>query len=326
MQRRDFITLLGSAMATWPVALRAQQTGKVPRIGMVYPGPKVRAPSVVEAVLSGLRTSGYTAPAQVELVLRFTENDPARVTPLVTEIIASKVDVLFAVGPAVLRASRAAIQTVPIVAFDLESDPVENGTVASLAHPGGNITGLFLAFPDFTTKWLQLLKEIVPDLSRVAVLWDPTTGSMQKKAVDGAAELLNVTLDILEVQAPADFDGAFNSASQRGAGALLALSAPVFSATGAKLAELAILHNLPAITLFPDFARAGGLMAYGPNLLDTMRQAGVMIAKVLHGTKPADLPIERPTKFELVVNTKTAKALHIAFPTSVLVRADEVIE
>jgi putative ABC transport system substrate-binding protein len=326
MQRRDFITLLGSSMATWPVALRAQQAGKVPRIGMVYPGPKVRAPPVVEAVLSGLRTAGYAAPAQVELVLRFTDSDPARVMPLVAEIVESKVDVLFAVGPAVLRASRAAIQTVPIVAFDLESDPVENGTVASLAHPGGNITGLFLAFPDFTTKWLQLLKEIVPDLSRVAVLWDPNTGSMQKKAVEGAAELLNVTLDILEVQAPADFDRAFNSASQRGAGALLALSAPIFSATAAKLAELAILHNLPAITLFPDFARAGGLMAYGPNLLDTMRQAGVMIAKILQGTKPADLPIERPTKFELVVNTRTAKTLHVAFPTSVLVRADEVIE
>lgn len=330
MGRREFVGLFGGAAATtlWPLAARAQQAGNVPRIGMLYPGPDTAALPRVEAVLTGLRGAGYLAPAQIELVLRVTNGDPARIAPLVAEIIASNVDVLLAIGPAVLQTSRAAIQTVPIVAVDLESDPVDNGTVASLAHPGGNVTGLFLAFPDFTTKWLQLLKETVPQLSRVAVLWDPSTGSMQKKAVDSAAELLNVTLDILEVQSPADFDGAFNSASQRGAGALLMLSSPIFGsgANGQRLAELAIRHNLPAITLFPDFARAGGLMAYGPNLLDTFRQAGVMIAKILRGAKPADLPIERPTKFELVVNTKTAKALGIALPTSVLVRADEVIE
>jgi putative ABC transport system substrate-binding protein len=173
------------------------------------------------------------------------------------------------------------------------------------------------------------VKETVPELSRVAVLWDPSTGTMQKKAVEGAAELLGVTLVILEVQSPADFDGAFSSASQRGAGALIMLSSPIFSATGAagpKLAELSLFHKLPAVSLFPDFARAGGLAAYGPNLLDMFRQAGVIVAKVLKGSKPGDVPIERPSKFELVVNTRTAKALHVVFPTSVLVRADDVIE
>jgi len=328
MERRTFITLLGGTAAAWPLAARALQAGNVPRIGMLYPGPEAATPSRVEALLTGLRSAGYLAPAQIELVLRVTNGDPARIAPMLAEIIAANVDVLFAVGPAVLRTARAATQTIPIVALDLESDPVENGTVASLSHPGGNVTGLFLAFPDFTTKWLQLLKETVPELSRVAVLWDPSTGLMQKKAVERAAESLGVTLDILEVQSPADFDGAFNSASQRGAGALLMLSSPIFSATGAtgqKLAELAILHKLAAITLFPDFARAGGLVAYGPNLLDMFRQAGIIIAKVLQGSKPADLPIERPSKFELV-NTRTAKTLHVVFPTSVLVRADEVIE
>jgi putative tryptophan/tyrosine transport system substrate-binding protein len=329
MRRRDFLGILSGAMAAWPIMASAQQAGNVPRIGMVYPGPDAAAPPRVESLLTGLRSAGYLAPAQIELVLRVTNGDPARIAPMVAEIIASNVDVLFAVGPAVLRTARAATQTIPIVAIDLESDPVDNGTVASLAHPGGNVTGLFLAFPDFTTKWLQMLKETVPGLSVVAVLWDPTTGTMQKKAVEGAAELLGVTPVIVEVQSPADFDAAFSSASQRGAGALIMLSSPIFSATGAvgpKLAELSLFHKLPAVSLFPDFARAGGLLAYGPNLLDIFRQGGVIVAKVLQGSKPGDLPIERPSKFELVVNSRTAKALHVVFPMSLLVRADEVIE
>ena len=324
--RRKFVACLGGVMVAWPLAARAQQVGKVPRIGMVFPGSQAVAPSRVEAVLDGLREAGYLAPAQVELVLRIADGDPSRFAPLVAEIIASNVDVFYAFGPALLQAVRSATQTVPIVAVDLESDPVDSKLVASLAHPGGNVTGVFLAFPEFTTKWIELLKETVPGLSRVAVLWDPSTGSMQKKAVEGAARSLKVMSEILEVQTPSDFDGVFNSASQRGVDALLMLSAPVISTNVQKLAELAILHNLPAVTLFPDFARAGGLMAYGPDPLALFRQAGIMTGKVLQGTKAADLPIERPTKFELVVNAITAKALRIAFPTSVLLRADEVIE
>jgi putative ABC transport system substrate-binding protein len=326
MQRREFITLLGGAAVAWPIAARAQQAGEVPRIGIVYPGPQAAAPPRVEAVLNGVRAAGYLAPAQIELVLRVTDGDPARITPLVAEIIASNVNVILALGAPALRAFRSATQTIPIVALDLESDPVDIGMVASIAHPGGNITGLFVAFPEFTAKWLELLKETIPQLSRVAILWDPSTGSMQKKAVERAAGLLNVMLEILEVQTLSDFNEAFSSASRRGAGALLMLSSPVFGANAQKAAELAILYNLPAVTLFPDFARAGGLMAYGPNLLGMYRQVGVMIGKVLQGTKPADLPIERPTKFELVVNLKAAKALGLTVPGTVIARADEVIE
>jgi putative ABC transport system substrate-binding protein len=328
MQRRDFLGVLGSA-AAWPLVARAQQAGRASKVGMLYLGPEELAASRVEALMTGLRSGGDFAAAKIELVLRLTKGNPERIAPLVTEIFASNVDVFFATGPAVVRACRAVTETVPIVAIDLESDPVADGTVASFSHPGGNLTGVFLAFPDFTSQWLQLLKETIPELSRVAVLWDPSTGVMQRKAVEGAAQLLGVTLDILEVRSPADFDGAFSSARQRGAGAMLMLSSPVFSGTGAngqKLAELSILHNLPAITIYTDFPRSGGLMAYGPNLLDTIRQTGVMVAKVLQGSKPADLPIERPSKFELVVNTRTAKALHLVFPTAVLLRADEVIE
>jgi putative ABC transport system substrate-binding protein len=210
--------------------------------------------------------------------------------------------------------------------LDLESDPVDSGLVASLAHPGGSITGVFLAFPDFATKWLQLLKETIPQLSRVAVLWDPSTGTMQKRSVEGAAEALKVTLQILGVPRPSDLDEAFDSASRGGASGVLMLSSPVIGGNVQKVAELAILHHLPAITLFPDFARAGGLMAYGPSLLGTWRQAGVMIGKVLQGTKPADLPIERPAQFELVINLKTAKALGLKVPLTLQTSADEVID
>jgi putative ABC transport system substrate-binding protein len=327
MQRREFITLVGSAAASWSLAARAQQqTGKAPKVGLVYPGPEAAAPPRVEALLNGLRAAGYLAPAQVDLALRVADGDPSRIMPLVKEVVDSNVDIFFATGLAVLRAIQSVSPTIPIVMLDLESDPVDIGLVASLAHPGGNVTGVFLAFPDFATKWLGLLKETIPQLSRLAVLWDPSTGTMQKKSVEGAAEAFKVTLQILEVPRPFDLDEAFVSASREGAGAVLMLSSPVIGGNVKKTAELAILHHLPTITLFPDFGRAGGLMAYGPNLLGTWRQAGVMIGKVLQGTQPADLPIERPTEFELVINMKTAKALGLKVPLSLQASADEVID
>jgi putative ABC transport system substrate-binding protein len=166
---------------------------------------------------------------------------------------------------------------------------------ASLAHPGGNVTGIFLAFPELSAKWVELLKETIPQLSRVAILWDPSTGPMQKTAAEGAAELLKISPEVLEVKTPTDFDEAFNSASRQGANAMLMLGSPLTTVMGQRAAELAILHNLPTVYLDSGFARAGGLMSYGPNLPDMFRQAGVMTGKVLQGTKPADLPIELPT-------------------------------
>jgi putative ABC transport system substrate-binding protein len=326
MNRRAFITLIGGAALAWPLAARAQQAGKAPRVGMLYPGPQAAVAVRVEAMMNGLRGSGYQSPAQVELILRVADGNPARIAPMVSEIVRSNVDVIFANGPEVLQAFRWEKTTIPIVAMDLESDPVENGTVASLAHPGGTITGLFLAFPDFTTKWLELLKETIPQLTMVAVLWDPATGTMQKTAIEHAAKSLDLKLDILEVRIRADFGAAFVAAKERRAGAVLMLSSPLFGSSVRPAAELALQGHLPAVTLFPDFARAGGLMAYGPNLLDMYRQSGVIIGKVLQGKKPADLHIERPTQFELVVNLRTAKALGITIPTSILLLANEVIE
>jgi putative ABC transport system substrate-binding protein len=328
MRRREFVWLLGGVATSmfWPPAARAQQISKVPRIGFLYPGPRAAVAARIEAMLNGLRAAGYSAPAQVELIVRVAEGDPTRVAPMAAEIVGQSVDVIFANGPAVLQAVRSATQSIAIVALDLETDPVASGLVASVAHPGGNITGLFLDFPDFTAKWLELLKESNAKLSRVAVLWDPATGPTQMKAVEQAAGSLNIQLDVSEVRTASDFDAAFASASRRGAGAALLLSSPLIAPNVQILAELAILHRLPAITLFPDFARAGGLLAYGPNLLDMYRQTGFMGGKILQGAKPAELPIERPTRFELVLNLRTAKTLGISIPTSILLRADEVIE
>jgi putative tryptophan/tyrosine transport system substrate-binding protein len=322
-KRRAFITLVAGAAVAWPLAARAQQAGSVPRVGLVYPGPQAGAPARVQAVLEGLRAAGY---AQAEIVLKVADGDPSRIMPLVTEVIASKVDVLFAIGPAVARAAQSATQTLPIVANDLESDPVSTGWATSLAHPGGNMTGVFMAYPDFATKWLGLLKDTLPRLSRVAVLWDPSTGSFQKKSIEAAAKVSELTLETVEVRTPSDLDGAFDSAKRGGADALVMLSSPLIAANVRKEAELALLQKLPAITLFSDFPRAGGLMAYGPNLLAAIRDAGGMVAKVLHGTKPADLPIQRPSKFELVINHKTADALGLTLPDTLLSLADEVIE
>jgi ABC-type uncharacterized transport system substrate-binding protein len=325
VKRREFIAGLGGATA-WPFTARAQQMPEVPRVGFVYAGSKAAAAVRIEAILSGLRVSGYAPPKQVEIVARTAEGDPAQIVPLVAEVIRKNVNVFIVNGPVVLHAAHLATRTVPIVALDLETDPVASGVAANLARPGGNITGVFLDFPDFTAKLMEILVESNPKLSRAAVLWDPSTGTVQMESVKKAAEKLNVELDVLKVLRPSDFDTAFPMASQRGAGGMVMLSSPLIAPNVQVLAELALRHRFPAITLFPDFARAGGLLAYGPNLLSLHRLTGVLAGKILHGANPSELPIERPTKFETVLNMRTADALGISIPTSLFLRADEVIQ
>jgi putative ABC transport system substrate-binding protein len=324
MRRRAFIAIAGGT-AGWPLAARGQQSSSVPRIGVVFTDPKAEGSLGLQAVRDGLRAGGYS---KVEFVSRAGYGESSRSIPLLMEIIASKVDVLVAQGPAQVQAARSATQTLPIIAFDLESDPVDTGWAASLSHPGGNITGIFMAFPEFAAKWLGLLQETLPRLSHVAVLWDPSTGSFQKKSIEAAAKASDLTLETMEVRVPSEFDGAFDSAKRGGADALIMLSSPLigYVANERKEAELAILHKLPTIGMFTEFAQAGGLMAYGPDILDAYREQGGMVAKVLHGRKPADLPIQRPTKFELVINVKAAKALGLTLPPTLLARATEVIE
>jgi putative ABC transport system substrate-binding protein len=241
-------------------------------------------------------------------------------------LVKRNVRVLFAAGPVAVRYMRAATTTIPIVALDLESDPVNSGLVQSIARPGGNLTGLFFDFPEFSAKWLQLLAEAVPNLSRLAVLWDPTTAPVQLDTVSTEAGSRGLGLQVLPVQAPGEFDDSFRAARSQRADGLLILSSPLFGSNSRPLAELAAKYRLPAITLFPEFAQVGGLLAYGTNLIDLYVQAGALVGKILAGARPQDLPVERPSRFRLVVNLKTAKMLGVEIPPTLVARADEVIE
>lgn len=323
MQRREF--LMGAAGATlWPLAARAQQLSKVAKIGFLYPGILAAAPTRIAALEDGLRAAGI-AKGQIEVVMRQADGDPSRMPALAAELVAANVDVITAVSPSAVRAARS-ITTIPVVVNDLETDPIASGLIKSFAHPGGNITGVFFDFPDFATKWLELLKETLPQLSSLVAMWDPTTGDVQRKAIEAAAQHLNIRLEVIDVRTMSDLENAFAKAAERRPDAVLMLSSPIFGTSPQRIADLCMQYRLPAISLFTEIARAGGLMAYGTNLLDTFRQTGTMVGKVLLGASPADLPVERPSKFELVVNLKTAKILGVTVPTSVLLRADDVIE
>jgi putative ABC transport system substrate-binding protein len=235
------------------------------------------------------------------------------------------VSVLYAVGPAAVRAATQATSTVPIVAMDLESDPVASGWARSLARPGGNVTGLFLNFPELAGKWLQLLRDADPGVHAVGILWDSATGSTQLDAVKVAAQSFRMDLSVLPVRTADDFDDALRTGLKDGVKAVVVLSSPVFDVNSARVAALTSRNRLPAISAFREFTDAGGLMAYGPDLKEFFRRSALYVAKIIEGAKPGDLPIEQPTKFQLVINLKTAKALGLTIPPSLLLRADEVI-
>jgi putative tryptophan/tyrosine transport system substrate-binding protein len=325
MKRRAFVTLLGGA-AAWPLAARTQQPSKTSKVGILYPGMAAALPSRVAGFRDGLRAAGYRETDNIELLSRAADGDPTRITRLAMELAERKVDVMVPVSPAAVHAALAASATIPIVALDLESDPIASGLIENLSRPGGQVTGVFFDFPEFGKKWLELLKEAMPQLARVAVLWDPATGTVQMKAVESAGKLLNVKLEILEVRGAANLDDSILAAGRKGVDALLMLSSTVFGTNPERIAALTLGLRLPAVSLFPDFARAGGLIAYGVDPVNYFRQGGSLVAKVLRGAKPAELPAELPTKFELVINVKTARSLGITFPTALLLRADEVIE
>jgi putative ABC transport system substrate-binding protein len=326
MQRREFLlALAGGTAVAWPMSTQAQQQLQLRQVGVLYTGPKSAAPSRVASILSGLEAGGLPSD-KLTIIVRVTDGDPSLLQPMAAELVDRKVDVIMALGPASLRAARAATTSIPIVAGDLESDPLSTGFIAENRRPGGNVTGLFLDFPDFSKKWLQALKEAVPQNTVVAVLWDSATGRHQRNAVETAAAELNLTLAVLEVRVSEDLEPAFQSAKDKGAGGLVALSSPLIGGNTKLLADLAMKYRLPAITLFADFARDGGLMAYGPSIQAVTRQEGVMVAKILLGANPAETPIQTPTRFEFVLNLKTAKTLGVVIPAPTLLRADEVIE
>jgi putative ABC transport system substrate-binding protein len=324
VKRREFVALVGGT-AAWPFGAGAQQSANLLQVGFLYPGPQAAALSRIKAAQTGLHAGGLSQD-QVTIIPAVTGSDATLLAPLAADLVARKVDLILAQSGAAVRAAQAATSTIPIVALDLESDPIASGFIATNARPGGNITGVFLDFPDFSKKWLEALKETIPVLSRVAVLWDPAMAPLQLHAIEAAAQTLNLKLLVLQVRSLADIEPALQSAANQGAEALLLLASPLIGGNPKLFGEITVKHRLPAITLFTDFAREGGLLAYGPHLLSLVRQQGVLAAKILQGAKAAETPIEAPTKFEFVVNYRTAALLGIAVPASILLRADEVID
>jgi len=234
--------------------------------------------------------------------------------------------VIYARGPASVAAAVQATRTIPIVAIDLESDPIAKGFAKSLARPGGNVTGIFLDLPELSAKQLQLIREIVPKLSRVALLGDPQDNAAQLRATERAAKTFGVEVQTFEGRTAAELDAGLEGASRIRAGAVLIFSSPIVFAHSTRIAAIARDKRLPTVSLFTEFAEAGGLLTYGPSIREAQRRCGVYVGKILSGAKPRELPIERPEKFELVINLKTAKALGLTIPPSLLLRADQVID
>ena len=307
-----------------PLAADAQQAGKVPRIGVLLsftePDPRV------EALKQGLRELGWIEGQNVGLEYRYA-NKLEQLPNLAVELVRLRVDVIVTGGEAGIRAARNATSTTPIVIAN-SGDPVGTGLITSLSRPGGNMTGLSLLTPELGGKRLELLKETVPKVSRVAVLWNPTNAVkvLELKSTEVAAKALGVMVTSFEVRAPKDFDRAFAAIGRERPTALITLTDPLTRGHKEQIAELAARRRLPMIAENREFAEAGGLLTYGASLRDLYRRAATYVDKILKGAKPADLPVEQPTKFELVINLKTAKALGLTIPQSVLLRADEVIQ
>ena len=326
MRRRDLIVLLGGAAAAWPLAARAQQADKVARIGSLRHGSAAANADRIEAMRAGLRQLGYVEGKNIVIEFRWAETVD-QLPELATELVRMNVDVIFAPSSTEVEAARQATKTIPIV-FAVHADPVGIGHVASLPRPGGNITGLTMLMTDLAAKELEILKEAVPQATRIGVLWNPTTPSHPPavQAVKDAGEKLGVELRMVPARTAEDFDGALASMAAERVGAFLVLGAPLVLSHRARLAELALKYRLPSMFGIREPVEAGGLMSYAADLKDLTRRAAVYIDKILKGAKPADLPVEQASKYELFINLKTAKAIGLTMPEAFLLRADKVIE
>jgi putative ABC transport system substrate-binding protein len=316
MKRRKFMLLAGAAATICPLSARAQAPRK-PRVGMAFrPNPDAGQRDR-EIVVAALRDLGWIDGQNVTLDVRWRDEE-------IEDLVRLKVDVLFLTNPIRVQIGSKLTQTIPIIGHDLESDPIASGFAQSLARPGKNITGIWLDIPEIVGKQLQYLRYALPDLRRVAVLWDDRL-DVPFRAMEAAARSEGISVQAAasdESQVESAIVGLMESRPQ----ALLALTSPWVARAQRRIAELALLNRLPSLCGFTTFPAVGGLMAYGPDYDATLRHAVVYIDRILKGAKPGDLPIERPTKFELVVNLKTAKALGLTLPASLLLRADKVIE
>jgi putative ABC transport system substrate-binding protein len=325
MQRRAFITLLGGAAVAWPLGALAQQGVKLYRIGIL--SPELPPPGFLEAFRQGLSELGYVEGQTVALEVRSAEGYGQRLAPLANELVRLKVDVIVAINTPSVQAAKKASATIPIVMTRI-ADPVKSGLVGSLSRPGGNITGLSFMVDELSGKLLALLKDTLPSVSRVAVLWyEPNPGAdIAVGAIKAASRELGVELLLLPVHGPADLIGAFQAATRGRVEALIVIEDVVATQHRVEILNLAATHSLAVISLYKAFAEAGALLAYGPSLSAMYRRTAYYVDRILKGASAADLSVEQSTKSDLVINLKTAKALGVTIPPTLLARADEVIE
>ena len=327
MQLIAVVVALGPALAS--LDAEAQESRRVARVGWLSADRAVN-PHFREAFLQGLRDLGYVEGRDVVMEYRDAEGNLERLPALAAELVALKVDVIVAGATLQALVAKRATTTIPVV-FIGAGDPVTSGLVTSLARPGGNVTGLSMLFPEIVTKRLELLKQVVPRVDRIAFLWQPgavgerTEQDVLKRA-EVAGRALGVRIQSVEARGPADLEKAFSAMTSARAGALVLSSSNMFQRERRRLVELAAKSRLPGVYGFREYVDAGGLMSYGPHAPDVFRRGATYVDKILRGAKPGDLPVEQPTKFELVINLKTAKALGLTIPPSVLGRADQVIE
>jgi putative ABC transport system substrate-binding protein len=317
--------VLAVGLVLAPLGAEAQQVVRVPRIGLltlVVSGPNLNSKAFEQA----LHELGWVEGETIAIEYRSAAGQLDRLRDHAAELVRLQVDVIVASSSQAVQVARQATQRIPIVALDLETDPVASGLAASLARPGGNLTGVFLDQPGLGGKWLELLREAVPEVRRVAALWDAAMNPAPVRATEVVARSLGVPLHIREVRGPHELASAFEAITRGRARALLVFQSPMLFVHHARIAELAVTSRLPTIALFREFAQVGGLLSYGPSIQEVFRRAAFFIDKILKGAKPGDVPIERPYKFELVINMKTAKALGLTIPPTLLLQASQVIE
>jgi putative ABC transport system substrate-binding protein len=333
MRRRDFLPVLGGAAVAWPLGALAQQRTRIPRIGVLVPG-HAEGPDATRGMLNtiveGLHDLGYTDGQNVIFERRFGESNPDRLRRAAAELVERQVDVIVALSTTAARPARQATSLIPIVAIAM-ADPVEDELVASLARPGGNVTGTTFLGPELVAKRLQLLREVVPQLSRVAVLWHPRaygdrTMAGMLKEIESASQTLGIQLQLAPAAGPDDIANAFSAMIKERAAAFTVFPSPMLFAEYPRIARLASDNRLPAIYAAREGADVGGLMSYGANLPDLSRLTAAYVDRILKGANPAELPVQQPIRFELVFNLKTAKALGLTINRDFLLLADEVIE
>ena len=324
MRRHEFISLIAGATA-WPLRARAEQPS-LPIVGFVHAASAEANAHNVTAFQRGLTEAGYVEGKNVTVEYHFTNFRPELMPEVVSDLVRRNVSVIFAGEPAGVAAVSKVKTSIPVVALDLESDPLAKGYVKSLARPGGNMTGMFLDLPELSGKQVGLLKEVVPRLSRIGIFGIPELNAAQFTATETAARALALEAEIMEVRVADDFEQALEAARTKQVQAGILLSSPLVFARSKQIAEVALTKRLPLISLFGEFPKSGGLIAYGPNVSEIFRRCGDYVVKILRGAKPSDLPIQRPERFDLVINLKTATALGLDVPTQLQQLADEVIE